>query len=163
MKTKIKALDVVAVIVLMGFLFFPHGLVAQPAPIDESKLERFPAHPSHPLDRPNALAIEYRIETHVKAMARKLGKLNRIFVWCGNNLYQEDALADLLSNNLQGNLTDDLLIKAKGEYEKARPDRTPNCGNRAVIDTLAAEISRHEDVIFNASTELTVLKDGGSK
>ena len=114
--------------------------------------EGFPAVPG----KPNRLALEYRLGTHVEALARKYGQLDQAGKRCNveGSYFEEDSLADVLGNALP----DSSVGIAKRAYADGQVLDTPPCDQiDKFMNRLLEQVDRHKSVISSEGAQLMFM------
>lgn len=129
-------------------------------PVDET--EKFPAQPTDPL-KPEPMVLEYRLGTHVEAMARKWGWLSGFSSVCNVEgvSFDESALGDMVGEYLDSAS----LPILKNAYQRgAMTKKFPPCDqSQKFIARTSDQIERHQSVIAELREEIDTLKESGEK
>jgi len=108
------------------------------------------------------LVLEYKLGTHVEAVARKYGQLDRIAKACGYPEYwnfEEASLADLIGDNL----TTTTVGIVKRSYAEGQKLDTPPCDqSEAFISRMVEQVERHRKIIRETSEKITQAGNGNN-
>jgi hypothetical protein len=104
---------------------------------------------------PSPLVLEYKLGTHVEAVARKYGQLDKVVKGCDYPEYwnfEESALVDLIGDNL----TESTIGIARRSYVEGQKFKTPPCGqSTAFVGLLVEQVERHRKIILETSEKIT--------
>jgi hypothetical protein len=106
--------------------------------------------------KPNRLALEYRLGTHVEALARKYGQLDQAGKRCNieGSYFEEDSLADVLGNAIP----DSSVGIAKRAYAEGQVLDTPPCDQiHTFMNRLLEQVERHKKVIGSEGDQLMFM------
>jgi len=107
------------------------------------------------------LVLEYKLGTHVEAVARKYGQLDRIAKACGYPEYwnfEEASLADLIGDNL----TTTTVGIVKRSYVEGQNLKTPPCDqSEAFINRMVEQVNRHRKIILETSEKIAQVNGAG--
>lgn len=105
---------------------------------------------------PSRLALEYRLGTHVEALARKYGQLDQAGKRCNieGAYFEEDSLADVLGNALP----DSSVGIAKRAYAEGQTLDTPPCDQiDKFMSRLLGQVERHKKAISHDGYYLMLM------
>lgn len=123
-------------------------------PSSGSTSPKFPEMTSNPLSLSDPLVLEYRIGTHVEAMALKFGQLDQAEKRCkvGRGDFEEHSLSDSLGDNLPPSA----VPLVKRSYDEGKSLSVPSCAKvPEFISLVQQQIDRHKAVILQMNGERT--------
>lgn len=129
------------------------GVVPKARQLAQAETEK----PNAP-DLPNPMVLEYKIKTHVEALARKYGYLNRIVKECNvhGSYFEESALSDALGENLSTAMID----AAKQSYREGMERPLPPCiSATSEMNSIMPSLNRHKEIIGGTSSLLELVRD----
>lgn len=101
------------------------------------------------------LVLEYKLGTHVEAVARKYGQLDTFAKACNLPEYwnfEESSLVDLIGDNL----TDSTIGIARRSYAEGQKLKTPPCDQSAnFLGLLIEQVERHQKIILETSEKIS--------
>jgi hypothetical protein len=169
MKTNACAFIAFAAIAAFGYVAEAQTVsqqLSEQTQLHEGTVPQF-KNPDHlPLKKPemgtnydprSPIALEYKLGTHVEAIARKYGQLDQAVKRCRieGSYYGEDSLADLVGDNL----TTETVRIAKLSYREGQRLDTPPCDQiKKFMSKTLEQVERHREVIVETSNALSWAK-----
>lgn len=100
------------------------------------------------------LVLEYKLGTHVEAVARKYGRLDKVVKGCDYPEYwsfEESSLVDLIGDNL----TESTIGTAQRSYAEGQKLGPPPCDqSEAFISRMVEQVERHRKIIRETSEKI---------